>query len=211
MTEKECIGQGGLSPEDEILDDDIYEAMKDITGYLDVTPGDLKELFRLAYRHALQRISSAVKAKDIMTMQVHSVRLDTSLKDVADLMAEKTISGVPVLDMKGKVTGVISEKDFLLHMGAKDTTHVMGVIADCLKGKGCAATPIRSVTAEKIMSSPAITVTEAATLFDIMDIFSRKHINRVPVVNDSNDLVGIVSRADIMRAQVMKGKATEEK
>ena len=96
-TEKES---GALFQID-ISDDDIYEAMKDIPGYLDVTPGDLKELYAHAYRHALERIACSVRASDLMTRKVHSVNKETPLKDVAELMAKNEISGVPVLDRNG--------------------------------------------------------------------------------------------------------------
>lgn len=193
--------EGHLPFDENLSDEDIYGAMKDIPGYLDITPGDVKEIFRLAYRHALRRISSAVRARDIMTRAVHSVPADAPLKDVAELMAGRNVSGVPVVDGPGNVLGLISEKDFLLHMGAAEPVHVMAVIAACLKGKGCAAAPVRSARAKDIMSSPAVTVTEEATLFEILNLFGGKRINRVPVVDASGRLIGIVSRADVMKAR----------
>jgi CBS domain-containing protein len=205
MVRNQEDGQDKILSGEGISDDDIYEAMKDIPGYLDITPGDLKEIFRLAYRHALRRIASAVRARHIMTGTVHSVAADTPLKDVADLMAEKNVSGVPVHDGTGTVVGVISEKDFLRHMGATEPVHAMRVISACLQGKGCVAAPIRSARARDIMSAPPITVTEDTTLFEIMGLFNEKNINRVPVVDDAKRLTGIVSRADVMTARLAKG------
>ncbi|MDP2158031.1 MAG: CBS domain-containing protein [Nitrospirota bacterium] len=193
-----------LSPD--ISDDDIFEAMKDIQGYIDITPADLKEIFRCAYRHATERLSRSVKAADIMSRAVYFVRTHTPLRDVAEIMAEKKISGVPVLDNAESVVGIISEKDFLVHMGSSDTAHVMGIISACLEGKGCLAAPIRSKKASDIMASPAITVHEESSAFEIIDLFNNKNINRVPVVDRSGKLTGIVSRADILRAQMIKGQ-----
>lgn len=191
----------------EISDEDIYEAMKDIQGYLDITPADLKEIYKFAYRHALERLTSSVKAIDIMTRKVFSVKRATPLKEVAELMAEKSVSGIPVIEEDGKVAGVISEKDFLLHMGARDKTHFMTVVAECLSGKSCVTMPIRSQKAEDIMTSPAITVREAATAVEISNIFNEKKINRVPVIGRGDELTGIVSRADIVRASLIKTKS----
>lgn len=188
----------------EVSDSDIYEAMKDIPGYLDITPADLKEIFRFAYRHAIERLSRSVKAAEIMTRVVYFVRTQTPLRDVAEIMAEKRISGVPVLDETGSVTGIISEKDFLISMGSSDTEHVMGIISACLDGKGCLAAPIRSKKASDIMASPAITVHEESSAFEIIDLFNTKNINRVPVVDGSGKLTGIVSRADILKAQLIR-------
>ena len=188
----------------EISDGDIYEAMKEIQGYLDITPSDLKEIYRHAFRHAQERINRPIKTAEIMTRVVHHVRVDTPLSDVAELMAQQRISGVPVLDEAGRVAGVISEKDFLSRMGSADTIHIMGIIAACLGGKGCVATPIRGRVAADIMAAPAITVREDTSTLKITEIFSTKEINRVPVIDDSGKLAGIVTRADILRAQTAR-------
>jgi CBS domain-containing protein len=191
----------------EISDDDIYAAMKDIQGYLDISPADLKEIYKLAYRHALQRITRSVKARDIMTRQVFSVRRDTPLRAVAELMAEKTVSGIPVLDENDRIAGIISEKDFLGHLGAGDKIHFMSVIAECLQGKGCIAMPMRSQKAEDIMTSPAVTVEEDAATIEIAGIFAEKQINRVPVIDREGKLTGIISRADIVRASLINNRS----
>ncbi len=185
----------------EISDSDLYEAMKEIPGYLDITPSDLKELFRHAYRHALARVRRPVRAAQIMTRVVHQVRVDTPLKDVAALMAERRISGVPVLDGTGAVAGVISARDFLGRMGGTAGAHVMGLVAACLGGRGCVAQPLRGKVAAEIMTAPAITVPEDATDSEIMELFAARNVNRVPVVDGSGRLAGIVSRADILRAR----------
>jgi CBS domain-containing membrane protein len=204
----ENIEKKDLPIDIEISDDDIYEAMKDIHGYLDITQADLKEIYKLAYRHALNRITRFIKARDIMTKQVFSVKIGTPLKDVAGLMAREKIAGLPVLDEDGKIAGIISEKDFLAHMGAGDKTHCMAIIAECLKGKGCIEMPIRSQKAEDIMTSPAVTVEENTTIIEIADIFTAKNINRVPVTDKEEKLIGIVSRADLVRVSLMKGKSS---
>ncbi|MBI5663518.1 MAG: CBS domain-containing protein [Nitrospirae bacterium] len=191
----------------DISDKDVYEAMKDIPGYLDITPGDFKELYKYAYNHALSRITRSVKARDIMTRDVISVEKDVSLKRVAELMARNVISGIPVVKKDKKVVGVISENDFLSRMGGKSAKSFMGVIAECLKGKGCVAVSIREQSARDIMTSPAITVNEETTVNEIAGIFTEKNINRVPVVNPDGVLTGIVSRADIVRASIMKDKS----
>ena len=188
----------------EISDDDVYQAMKEIEGYVDITPSDLKEIYHHAFRHAIERIRRSVCAVDIMTKDVFFGRTNTPLDKIAALMAEKQISGLPVLDDAGNVAGVISEKDFLSRMGAKDTRHVMGIIAGCLGGKSCVAMPVRLKKASDIMAAPAITVREHATTFKIMVLFTKHNINRVPVVDSSGKLIGIVSRADIIRAPLIR-------
>lgn len=189
-----------LPVEVEISDDDIYEAMKDIQGHLDITPADLKEVYKFAFRHAFRRITGSVRAKDIMTAQVFSVRRDAPLGDVAALMAEKNVSGIPVLDEDDRIAGIISEKDFLRHMGSTDMTHFMSVVAAYLKGKDCAPLPISSKRAGDIMTAPALTVEAETPAMEIAALFDANNINRVPVAGKDGKLAGIVSRADLVRA-----------
>ncbi|MCP4352063.1 MAG: CBS domain-containing protein [Desulfobacterales bacterium] len=78
----------------------------------------------------------------------------------------------------------------------------MGIITQCLSSKECIAMPIHKKKAEDIMTSPAITVNENTSVFEIMNIFTEKKINRVPVLSQEMKLAGIVSRADILRTQL---------
>jgi len=188
----------GSCPVD-MSDEDILDAMKSIPGYLDITPGDFKEIFSYAYRHAIDRIAQALLAKDVMTTKVISVTPTTSLKETALAMATHGISGIPVIDDRKTVVGIISEKNFLFHMVEKKTSSIMDIIAQCLSNKGCIALPMRTGQAKDIMIAPVCTVFESTPIFEIASIFAEKNINRVPVLDKDDHLVGIVARADIFR------------
>jgi CBS domain-containing membrane protein len=183
----------------DITDKDIYEAMRDIPGYLDITPGDLKEIYGHAYRHAVKRLATSVKAKDVMTRKVISVAPGTLVPEIARLMAEHGVSGVPVVE-EGRVAGVISEKDFLTHMGSPGIETIMALLAEFLDRKECSSEPLQSMAARDIMSEPAITVHEDTTLAEIAGLFSLNHVNRAPVVDKEGAMIGIVSRDDLVKA-----------
>jgi len=187
-----------------ISDQDIYEAMKEIPGYLDITPGDFKELYKLVYRHTLQRICASVKAADLMTGTVVTVRPDTPLHEAAETMAFKKVSGVPVVDTDNNVVGVLSEKDFLSRMGPGGPKTFMEVVARCLVAKGCPALAIREKIVADIMTSPAVTVGQQTTLMEITTLLKGKKINRVPVIDPQGVLVGIISREDIVHRPLGK-------
>lgn len=193
---------GAGPPRPLLNDEDIYEAMKKFPAYLDITPGDFKEVYRLAFEHALARLTAAVAARDIMAREVVAVRPEAPLAEVAETMGRAGVSGVPVVDAAGKVLGVVSEKDFLVGMGVKDAKNFMSVVAECLKVKKCVALPMRSQTAQDLMSAPAVTVSEDTPLAAVSQILMDKGINRAPVVNRDGVLVGLVSRADIVRAKM---------
>jgi len=182
-----------------ISDDDIYEAMKGIPGYLDITPADFKAVYHLAYRHALERLTCSVTAKEVMTREVAFVTREMTLQQVAEIMARRRVSGIPVVDAAGIVLGVISEKDFLSQMGSPEITTFMGLVAECLIEKRCKAVSLRQRTAEDLMTSPAVTVGEDTSVREIAAIFKEKGINRVPVTDAAGRPLGIVSRGDLLK------------
>jgi CBS domain-containing membrane protein len=183
----------------DITENDIYQAMKDIPGYLDVTPQDLKEIYKYAFRHAVQRLTRSTKAKDVMTKEVIFVGPETLLHEVAKTMAKHGVSGAPVVD-SGRVVGIISQKDFLALIAPDDAKSLMGVLADCIKRRGCAGSSLRDRTVREVMSSPAVTLHEDVTLAEIVEIFASKHINRAPVIDHEGRMIGIVSRDDVLKA-----------
>ncbi len=185
----------------EISDDDIFEAMKDMDGFIDITLSDFRELYQFAFKHALERIFSGMTAKSIMTSKVIHVTEDTRLPAIVEIMAANSISGVPVVDDQMCVSGIISEKDVLYHMGDEGPKSFMGILAECLGETRCFAVSLKDLTAKSIMSSPTITAVAEASVFDIKRILAENNINRVPIVSRNKKLIGIVSRADALKAQ----------
>ncbi|MGO8760969.1 MAG: CBS domain-containing protein [Desulfobaccales bacterium] len=189
----------------DLKDEDIYEAMQSIPGYLDITPGDFKELYSLAYRHALERLSRAVTAAEIMTADVVAVNPGTPVAEVAAAMGRRGVSGIPVVDAGHKVVGVISEKDFLSRMGVAEPRNFMSLVAGCLMTKGCVALPIKRAMAADIMTSPAVTVAPDTPVQTIAALLNDRGINRVPVTDPAGRLLGLVSRGDIVTATMGRG------
>jgi len=181
----------------DISDDDVLKAMKDIDGYLDITPSDFKALYRLAITHAAERLTRLFKARDVMTKKVICVERETPSEEVARLMAAHGVAGVPVLDDGRKVVGVISE--------------FMDVVAHCLRNKGCLALSMRKQKAEDFMTSPAIMVSEETLVSEIAGILTEKNISRVPVTDREGKVLGIVARADIIQTSCLLDIKTEDK
>lgn len=184
----------------EIAEPDILAAMKDIQGYIDITPGDFKEVFQVAYRHAVQRIRDSLQAGDIMTRPVHCVGLAMDLQQAAARMAERRISGAPVVDEAGRIAGMLSEKDFLARMGLGKSVSFMDIIASCLQNKGCLVTSLRNHAVRDIMTAPAVTAGPSITLGAISALFIERQINRLPIVDAGGGIIGIVTRTDLVRS-----------
>lgn len=204
-------------------EEDIIEAMRDISGYLDITPSDFKEIYQIASRHALERLKNSVKAEHVMTKPVITIDEESSLLDAAKLMARNNISGVPVLDSKKNLSGVLSEKDFLKRVVHKETDIIMqenrqhaamvktgedekqvgsfmSIIAQCLDFRGCLAADLKKLYVKDIMSSPPVTVEKSISIMEVAAIFESKRINRVPVLDENSNIAGIIARSDIVQA-----------
>jgi len=184
----------------DISDADVMEAMKAMQGYIDITPADFREVYRVAYSLARDRVMKGLKAGQIMRTPIHVIEEDQGLADAAALLAREGISGAPVVDRDGRVVGVVSEKDFLRNMGAEPGGSFMQVIALCLQNKGCVAAPMLKRTAGEIMTSPAVTATLDISMAEISVLLSEKGINRLPIVGGDGRPVGIVTRSDLVEA-----------
>ncbi|MCU0477600.1 MAG: CBS domain-containing protein [Chloroflexi bacterium] len=144
-----------------------------------------------------------MKVADVMTRGVAAVHTETPLKDVAALMVERGISGVPVVDEAGVVVGVVSEADFVIkERGVAGVRHrlLAGIFGESKRTQAELA-KIEATTAGEAMTSPAITVEAADTLQWAAEQMANRKINRLPVV-EGGRLVGIVTRADVVRAFV---------
>jgi len=144
-----------------------------------------------------------MKVAQVMTRQVVAVRPQTPLKDVAALMVSKGISGVPVVGDDGSVLGVVSEADFVIKERGPEAVHHRLLARFFGESRQTLAelAKIEAQTAGEAMTSPAITVEANDTLRWAAEQMASLRINRLPVV-DGARLVGIVTRADVVRAFV---------
>jgi CBS domain-containing protein len=135
--------------------------------------------------------------RDVMTTDVVTVDRITRYKEIVRLLAEHHISAVPVLTMGRHVTGVVSEDDMLV---ARDTAARAGVggKAGRLPWSRRRATQHPRLTAGELMSSPAITIHPDAPIPRAARLMHTHHIKRLPVVDSSGKLIGIVSRRDLL-------------
>lgn len=184
---------------------DVIAAMKEMQGYIDISPGDFKEVFRIAYAHALRRIMEGRKAKDLMSSPVQCLQADMDLVQAAKFLADLHLSGAPVLDGAGKVVGVISEKDFLLRMGIGRYASMMQVLTHCLSNKGCMVMDLRGYFVRDIMSTPPLTAGPETSMAEISSLFTNKNINRLPIVDDQGSALGIVTRSNLVQSFCLPG------
>ena len=127
--------------------------------------------------------------RTLMTTDVAVVRHDTPFKDVVALLAERRVSGVPVIGPHGSVDGIVSETD-LLHRMAEE--HHRPLFA------GGRHNRTTNNTAADVMTSPAVTVHPETTLAHAAKLLAEEGVRRLPVIDTGGTLVGIVSRRDVL-------------
>ena len=149
--------------------------------------------------------------RDVMTSPVVSVRRTTSLKEVARLLVEHRISGLPVVDIDGTVLGVVSEADFLWkESGEAAVSHrPLARILGESKSSRSKIDKVHATRAADAMTAPAITIESSRPLAEATRLMAIHKINRLPVV-DADVLVGIITRADVVRAFVRSDQELEE-
>ncbi|GAA3829273.1 CBS domain-containing protein [Streptomyces phyllanthi] len=141
---------------------------------------------------------------EVMTREVVEARRETSFKNVARLLDQHRISGLPVVDDDDKVLGVISETDLIHGQVARSVPgRVRRFRVPALRRSARhAAAVARATTAEDLMSTPAITVHPEQPVADAARVMERHHVERLPVVDEEDRLIGIATRRDLLRVFV---------
>jgi CBS domain-containing protein len=132
--------------------------------------------------------------RDVMTAHVVAVKKPASFKEMVVRMRKSHVSAFPVVDDAGRVIGVVSQADML------------NKEADLAAGTGSLASMLRfrdhdkaaGITAGELMTSPPVTVSPDAPLADAARLMRDRRVKRLPVINATGHLIGIISRADVL-------------
>jgi CBS domain-containing protein len=130
--------------------------------------------------------------KDVMTTEVVVVRRETTFKEMAAVLRRYRVSALPVVDDAGRVLGVVSEADLL----AKEALSDPGPVAELVHHKDLRKA--EGLTAGELMTSPPVTATPDDPVEQAARMMHFMRVKRLPVVNSGGQLVGIVSRSDVL-------------
>jgi CBS domain-containing protein/anti-sigma regulatory factor (Ser/Thr protein kinase) len=135
-----------------------------------ITDQDAHEINRV------EELSYDLKIHEVMTKNLHTARPEMSLSDMLEMLRINRISGAPVVE-DDKLVGVISIEDIVRAMQRNDLTETVG----------------------QYMTRELVTVTSYDSIFKAMQTFAESHVGRLPVVNEENKLVGMITKGDITR------------
>ena len=148
---------------------------------------------------SIPKEETKMRIEEVMTGAVRTVAPETSLKEAAEILAELRISGLPVVE-EGKVVGVLSEADIVSK--ERGEAPYRGGLLGLVFENGHGRAKLLAKTVGEAMTSPAITIGPHRPVPEAAAVMIDKKINRLPVVDDNGMLIGIVSRADLVRAFV---------
>lgn len=145
---------------------------------------------------------------DVMTKNVIVVDEDASFKHIAETLAHNRVSAVPVVSHTGRVLGVVSESDLLAKVAAGGEPGAK--IGSGFTERRHLQRKAHGETAADLMGAPAVTALATDDVVDAARVAARAHIRRLPVVDESERIVGIVTRSDLLRAFLSDDGAIEE-
>jgi len=151
----------------------------------------------LVRSHKTQRqlIPKHIRVKDVMTANPQKAFLKTPVSQVVELLLSSHFTGIPVVDEKDHPQGVISQGDLISR--AKMPLR-LGILASANADRiKCVMQSLSLMSAEKIMTSPAICIREDKMLVEAVDLMLKKSLKRLPVIDAAEALSGILSRQDI--------------
>ena len=140
-----------------------------------------------------------MRARDVMTSPVVSVGPETTVKEIAKLLIERRVSGVPVLDQGERVVGIVSEGDLIRRVEGTDERHRSWWLRLFSDATTDATEYVKTHgrRAADVMTRDVVTVGEDTPLHEIAALLEQRRVKRVPVVRDGR-VVGIVSRANLL-------------
>lgn len=133
---------------------------------------------------------------ELMTRNVVRVRPDTPFKEIVKELAENDVTAVPVVDPNSRVVGVVSEADLMRKAADQPDPFGRVPVPDLEAWERAKAEGAR---AEELMSAPAVCARPEWNVVETARLMSAQNVKRLPVVDETDKLVGIISRADVLR------------
>jgi CBS domain-containing protein len=199
MADADDADDAGEAYSPALSDLDIQEAMAEIPGYLDITASDFRELYRVAVRHAADRVDRTRLTREAIRRPRGVVRPDDPLLWVAERMARDDVSFVPVVDAGERVVGVLCIRDLLGAIHVDASTDLFEVVSGfCAGRRQCLSLRLSELKVRDVMK-PAIVVAADATWGEIRELQKRTGHARYPVVEADGRLIGVVAMHDLLR------------
>lgn len=186
-----------------VTEADVAAALRDVDAYLDVSEEDLNQVYRMAEAKARERHRMSPYCGDLMSRDLIVVRPETHQETAWQLLEKHKIKALPVVDEHHRVKGIVTLIDFLKPLGvrpqpvAAPSRRRSGVLKNLKRFSGTCATD--HVVAE-IMTANVFTARTDQHLLELMPQVCVTELHHIPVVDDQQKLVGIITSSDLLAA-----------
>ena len=181
----------------DLSDEDILDAMRHVPGYLDISTVDFRAIYHLAHAHAMERLFRHISAGSLMRTGIEPLHPYTKLDAAARSLVKQGLKSLPVVDINGRVIGVLSETDYLRSLKADSFLELLlSLILDQkIFTHRCGKVPVSDA-----MTAPAVTINAGADFREIARAFHRHEGRGMPVVDAAGRLEGLLLRKDFVKA-----------
>lgn len=201
LTDETPPDRATTTPDDpteiELSDADILEAMREIPGYLDITTMDFRAVYRLAHRHAIDRLFSGITAGRLMRREVSPLTPEIPLAEAIPSFVHQGLKSLPVVDGQRRVLGILTETDVLRWLGAET---FLGLLARVIMDDSCIKSEQHHRPVGEFMTSPVVSVPLDAGLRELLAAFAGHPGRAMPVISADGRLAGLLLRKVFLSA-----------
>jgi len=146
-------------------------------------------------------------AKDIMTKKVITISKDATLAELAKLLIKNKISGVPIVDKKEELVGIVTEADLIIkESNLPFPLSFSFAFLESYESYTKSTKEYLETRVEEVMSTNVKTAREDMPISKVVNIMINNNINRLPILNNDGKLTGIITRADIIKSIIKKSE-----
>ena len=178
---------------------DLNAALLHYNQVLDVNPDDLIDLLQHAEATAYQRTLGELRCVDIMTIDPQAVEFGTALNEAWTLMRSAHIKALPVVDRARRVVGIVTIADFLHHARLDDHTGLAARVRSMLRPSKRTHSERPEVVGQ-IMKRQVRVASAQRHVVELLPLFSEAGHHHLPIIDQENRLVGILTQSDLVRA-----------
>lgn len=147
-----------------------------------------------------------MKVKDVMQTNVITIRMDSEIKEIAKVLYDNQISGVPVIDLDGNLVGIVTEGDLIHKEANPQIPGVVGILGGLIYYHGVKQydsdlKKMIASQASEIMTSDVVEIDKDVNIEDAATLMVSKKIKRLPVI-EGGKIIGIVTRMDIIKTLI---------
>jgi CBS domain-containing membrane protein len=178
---------------------DMDAALAHYNQVLDVSRDDLQELLHLAEAASYQRNLGELRCADIMSREPVAVQFGTSLSEAWTLMRQRRIKALPVIDRQQRIVGIVTAADFFRQAGLDEHSGLGDRVRELIKNNGLTSSDRPEVVGQIMTRRVQVAGVQRHAL-ELVKLFSQDGHTHIPIIDEENRLVGIVTKSDLVRA-----------